>query len=215
MNSDYVIRIIGICVVVLLIIGWICSRFITIIGINGETGLSIAKDIVANHEDPSRCNTIHLIDFFPTPPEEVHKADCFYTVAEMTKDPTVCRYLMPSEYGRSCIGAALDAADLDKCNLMGDKSVRWLDNGNLKEVTLQSCEKEKQTTVMARNCCYISRLTFSDAINDCSGIQDNPQLLDECYYQLANKKHETAQCASIQNSKMRSACELLLGNSQK
>lgn len=215
MTSDSVIRIIGVCVAVLLLLGWFGSRFITIVGLNGKSATDVAKEIVANHEDPVRCNTIYRFDFFGSPPQGIQRGLCFYTVAELTKDPTVCKYIMPSDYGNSCIGAALNAAGLNECVFMGDKSVRWLDNGDLKQATLQDCKNSNQTTAIAKNCCYISQLTFTDSVTDCSGIHGNPNLLDLCYYQLAQKKNDSTQCRRIQNAIRRSACELRLGVPQK
>lgn len=166
----------------------------------GGVGWDVAQKIVDANGEASDCRKIiHLISQPFSPTEDEQRSSCIYTYAELTKDPSACELLMSSSYGLSCTGAAKDFKR--PCALGNDRSV----SGDGIDATLAECVRG--TANMQNNrCCIIAKARFITSFNDCSDVNGNQDMKDQCYYSLAFKNNDPEPCASIQHENLRKAC---------
>ncbi|MDD5054925.1 MAG: hypothetical protein PHZ00_01510 [Candidatus Peribacteraceae bacterium] len=121
----------------------------------------------------------------------------------MTKSPSVCELLMPSEYGFSCIGSTTESSN---CFLKNDRSVRWNNHGG--EATLTECILRHDLPLEGIQCCSISKVANLHGFDDCSSLSQNQDLYEECLSQLALKKGRVETCSPIVGTGSRVACQL-------
>jgi len=155
-------------------------------------------EIAAKNKNVMICTKIINIGLLG-PSSGESRMHCIKRYAELTKDPSACELLMPSSYGLSCTGAAKDFKR--PCALGNDRSV----SGNGMDATLAECVQGTAEEQMA-SCCTIAKARFITSFNDCSGLDENQDIKDQCYYSLAFKNHDPESCASIQHENLKKAC---------
>lgn len=153
---------------------------------------------------------------FLSPPSGELRSHCVKTYAALTKDPTACELLMPSDYGFSCLGAAQKTPDA--CNIDFGRSVSWKTGEgptDWAEATLDECLQDKEKSESGKKCCYIMRLSHEPAVNDCSSFSDDQPFMNSCLLELAMKKRDEKICAPIDDENKRLICEIQTRNLRK
>lgn len=165
-------------------------------------GWQLAEELAQTNGDPREClQIIHPLPHFLSPSGGEQRANCIYEYAKLIKDPSACELLMPSRYGLSCVGAAMNFER--PCALGNDRSV----SGNGIDATLEECVSGP-ANIRNNACCIAAKARFITSFNDCSSISGSQDILDECHYNVAFKNHETLSCASIIHENLRAACEV-------
>jgi hypothetical protein len=143
-------------------------------------GDGIAAWAVKTGRGPQECQRIIPIDIFPRPQAGELRALCIYQYAQLKKDPSACELLMPSSYGRSCLGETIASiAAPAVCNI--------IENGDI------YCFDEKNQR-------YINP--------DCASLPTTSMVRDRCYGEYAEKNKDRSLCSHIANEKMRNGCEI-------
>ena len=159
-----------------------------------------------------------MLDIGPRWPTAVFQESCFYEVAHRRKDPTVCEFLMPSEYGISCITNTLPPVagpDIGiNCEDRDGKMFCYSTYNALlahnQDVVIDFSQCEKISDVNKRDWCYIGRVRTIPHEKDCSKVLLNQDHKDFCIYTLAMKNKDASVCEKIEHLIRRSACGLLL-----
>lgn len=172
--------------------------------VNG-VGWQVAEKVAKKNGDVSECNSIIWIS--PTlfsPSVQSQRGLCIFEYAKLKEDPSACELLMPSQYGKSCLGAALPSP---QCYFMSNRTFSWRDEDGVKESEVDGC-LQKNFSQKGNDCCAIARINFLPDQNDCSVVKDNVEMHDLCIYELASKKRDPELCDQIQNEKMKIGCQL-------
>jgi hypothetical protein len=143
-----------------------------------SNGGSVAPYLVEHHRSPRECHNIIYLNLTPSPSEV--RIGCIAQYAWITKDPTACELLMPSEYGRSCIWEAIHQID--------------------EKIT---CDYFKEHGIL----CY-DREGKQYKNPQCSDFVFDALLQQRCELEYAIIKHEPERCAAITNTGYRAGCEL-------
>ncbi len=166
----------------------------------------LARKLVDGQKSPQAC--MKIINYgLLGPSSGESRAHCVKRYAEYAKDPSACELLMPSSYGLSCVGGAIEARRT--CNVMTDTVSWWEDEKNdvVGRVTLASCQADDASGTEKRNqCCLIARVTRVRSENDCSSLSSDKALHDECLAAQAFKNRDVSTCQEIQDINLRSAC---------
>lgn len=199
-SHRFFLTVFAICMIPVLFV--ILSVWLQVVGVYiSEPGWKVAE-IAAEKQKPEHCGRIFVMPWnIFSPPTVEQRELCRYTYAKLTKDPTACEPLMPSDYGWSCLGVAREK---EPCffNFADTPEVR----GNGIIVPMSDC-KQGSEEVQANMCCVMARTVFLDETYDCS-LFDNPAFRDQCLHRVARKLRRTDQCALIGNTNIRSACEV-------
>ena len=177
-----------------------------------------ARTIVENDWPPETCRNLFMLDIGPRPSTAEHRRSCFYEVAHRRKDPTVCEFLMPSEYGIACIKKTLPPVEGPEigtdCEDHDGKMLCYSSYNALiahnQDVVIDYSQCEKITDVNMQDWCYIGRVRTIPAEQDCSKVVLNQDHKDFCMYTLAMKIKDANLCEKIEHPIRRSACGLLL-----
>jgi len=124
---------------------------------------------------------------------------CVRKYAELTKDPSACELLMPSNYGWSCLGAA-EELNARMC---------WFDFGkNAKKVGENTMPECGGSPDVADRCCSMAEALFVKRVSSCDAFVDATILHDQCLEELAQREKDIEICSSISNDNVRSGCEV-------
>jgi len=173
-----------------------------------NTGGEIGR-LAAEKGDVSLCQKIVVYSHFFGPPTMSRRGECVYTYAELTKDPSACELLMPSSYGLSCVGGAIETKKT--CNFTDDSISWWEDEKNdiVGKASLHSCQADDASRSKKRNeCCLIARVARVKSENDCSSLSTATGLHDECLAALAFKNRDINTCTEIQDQNLQTACSV-------
>lgn len=115
----------------------------------------LAQEIFDTHGDPLRCR--QLQQSVPTmgPSLTEQRMLCFHTLAALRKDPGVCEFLMPSEYGLSCINEVI--------------SQEYKDHPDSGFFDYSECENV-QKEPLRQDWCNLVKTHHSHKIPDCTPI---------------------------------------------
>lgn len=165
------------------------------------TAGELAERIVENNLDPRLCGKLKAL--FPTmgPTLGEKRANCYYIVAKMKKDPNICEYLMPSSYGWSCLGGAMD---FEPCVFLADGNKTIKGQGIV--TTFDEC-LSGPTATRTHVCCQMARITFQDGNTEsCTSFDGSDPLSDQCHHEVAIKKNSIDECSLIKNVRNRAGC---------
>lgn len=124
-------------------------------------GWEVAENIVNRGGNATDCKKIfHLISHPFSPSAGEQRALCIYTYAKLTKDPTACELLMPSDYGLSCINQSMDLVFREST----DKTAEHVDdNANCSSYTSSTLRKDY---------CLFGKVHLTRKTTDCKPIQN-------------------------------------------
>src|SRR3989344_9602746 len=168
-------------------------------------GKELAEELAAENGSPKEClQIIHPLPHPFSPSDKEQRANCIYEYASLTKDPTACELLMPSSYGISCLGGAMNFLP---CKIYSKEEIRWSDGNSGFQTTLQECVDSVDSPLDKRGqCCLISINKYVRSINDCSPLLSDKEMFDQCQYEVSVKNHDASTCSPIFNENIRSAC---------
>ncbi len=170
-------------------------------------GLETAQQIIVRQRPVSDCfKLVHTLPHLLAPTLGEQQALCVYKYAELTKDPAACELLLPSSYGKSCLGAASDS---EPCVFLGDGQGTVKGQGIV--TTYDACLSGPQST-QQHACCVMARITLEKNYqSDCSIFSHSDALSDQCHHEVALKMKDLDQCALMKNERNRRACEIEVG----
>ena len=135
---------------------------------------------------------------------------CIYTYASLTKDPTACELLLPSDYGWSCFGGIsgplfsgrpcilFDDGELYCNEIFGEGELR-MQNPNF-----TNCGTYGRTDV--KDACHLERTANLPSIHECNLIS-NVVMYDRCEFEYSIKEKSPSLCEVIKNDNRRSYCQ--------
>lgn len=171
-----------------------------------EPGWYVAEQLVAKGKGVKNCRKILLspLAIFG-PPLGERRMDCIHEYAKLTKDPSACELLMPSSYGLSCVGAASESPI---CGINSGFEVQWHEGeeAEIQRSSLKDCQQKNGRTKKGDQCCVVASISGIRGFNDCSLLENDPPLFDNCLTQLAFKNHDPTSCESIQDPRIKSGC---------
>lgn len=174
--------IIGLSMVPIIIVGLILITFLErMFGYYpGNPGWEVAGIAIQKGKSVDECKKIIGVPWIGMGPNTAEqRVDCIREYASLSHDPTVCKLLMPSNYGMNCIGALWGSIiDTTNCHWYKDNAVRCFEGQKL-----------------------------IPHIFDCSKGNPSNQI-DECKHRLAFKKKDPLLCNSIKNSTLSSICKV-------
>jgi len=139
----------------------------------------LAQYLVDQHLPFSDCLKLMHFKRGTAPSVSEKRLDCVVRYAVIAKNPSICEQLMPSQYGLECISSTWGPLiDESNCHWYQDNSVRCFEGEKL-----------------------IPRVTVCEQ----SSVKKMP---DECWHRIAFKNKDAAMCKTIENSILRSVCEV-------
>ncbi len=192
---------------VILIILWISFAIIhgttlRIMGYDVDTPPDeLAQKIYDEGDSVSRCMKLRRAVPTMGPTLQDKQWNCVLEYAHLAKDPTACKLLMPSEYGLTCVGYAIEKSD--PCFISMNSEVR----GEGIKTTIQECFNGSEQT-KNNDCCVIARITKDSDHENCAGLND-VDLWNQCQAKLAFEKKDSSYCGTISVENSRIACEVI------
>jgi hypothetical protein len=167
-----------------------------------EWGISdLAKHLVGNNFSPRGC--FDLMWHGMGQQEGEAQAECVYQYASLAKDPSACELLMPSSYGLSCVGGAIDSPE---CGFNQGYEVQWNEGNPVLKSSLKDCQKNIQRSETGEACCFIAKIGFVKDENDCSPLKNQERFYNECLDRLSFKNHDPTTCEGITDKNLKVAC---------
>lgn len=137
------------------------------------------------------------------------RLSCIHEYASLTKDPRACELLLPSDYGKSCLGTARKNGE--PCSINYNRDVSWWINSPYDQplkATIEECRSGTVTSEKGRKCCHILRITSDPGFDSCSVFESGSAFSDQCLSQLALKKGQGELCEAVADDNARVICEL-------
>ncbi len=158
----------------------------------------LANYLVENDLPPRGC--LDLVWFEIGLSQGEARAECVYNYAKLTKDPSACELLMPSDYGWSCLGAA-EKPNSRQC---------WFDfskepYSNSKPV-MPECGGKNDS--FSRRCCEMAKFLYVEKASNCDEFNESTPLHDQCLESVARRERDIHTCSQIQSDHIRIACEV-------
>ena len=158
----------------------------------------VAEKLVAKGRSVDDC--LKIKTFFPTyPPRSQIISSCIHEYASLTKDPTACELLLPSDYGWSCLGAAREP----------NSRICWFDFGRnatqVGEYVMPECGGRED---VKDRCCSMARSLFVEQSTSCDQFSDMDILHDQCLQELAQRERDINVCSEIVSDHVRVTCEI-------
>src|SRR3989344_762051 len=173
----------------------------------GNPGWEVAEIAVSKGKGVDECKKILGVPWIGMGPStNEQRRNCIHEYAKLTKDPSACELLMPSQYGLSCVGGA-ENHQLP-CNTdVKPYSVYWRDGDAERTVNIRECANQNTNrTELGNQCCQIAFVAFLKNENDCSSLKTNTAIYDRCLYALSWKLKDPTYCSGITNENARAAC---------
>lgn len=177
-----------------------------------------ARWIMEGHRDPKLCLKLQpgLPDFIPVdrPTTDELRRLCVYKVAELTRDPSACELLMPSEYGLACL-STIGGEILDPWPCVKADGTTWVicdgegSEGYIKvnNPSVDDCGIYQRKDL--REWCMTERTTHLSGIHECDGIVF-PATKDRCEIRFAFKQKKPELCDLVQQDNRKQYCQILI-----
>ncbi|HIH22618.1 TPA: hypothetical protein HA238_02735 [Candidatus Micrarchaeota archaeon] len=171
----------------------------------------LAETIVSENGDPLKCRKLQQTVPTMGPSLTEQRMSCFFKLAQLTRDPAICEYLLPSDYGWSCLGEVSgklfeeepcsysSVRDRVYCNKHFSEGELALDHPQMENCDLY-------TRKDLREWCHYQRTFAQKNIYECGDIT-NPVVYDDCQYSYALKSDDINLCSPILDPSRRSFCE--------
>lgn len=169
---------------------------------------TVSDHIVAKHLPAKECLKIAMNPFelFPYPSLGSLVDGCIAGVAYKSKDPTACELLMPNDFGMDCVGGATKELP---CIVNSNYAVQWREKDAIQRSSLQDCQTvKKDRSSLGNQCCIIASVRLLKPMNDCSPLEKDSLLFDQCIYELAFKNNDPTECTVIKDSNILAACKI-------
>ena len=147
-------------------------------GIDNQT---VIDKIVREDLSPLECLKIKVFRLGPGPAQGEVIASCIDAVARGKKDPAICEYLMPSEFGMSCVA---DAQTKQPCEFNSKGDTVWIENEQAIGASLHECFFSSVQSKIGQECCIINKVDNLSDFNDCSSLKIHSSMYDLCNERL-------------------------------
>jgi hypothetical protein len=171
----------------------------------GLPGWEMAQ-IAVKKQNVKLCERITALPwaiFVLGPPTAERRISCVHRYATLAKDPSACELLMPSSYGLSCVGGAIDSPE---CGFNQGYEVQWNEGNPVLKSSLKDCQKNIQRSETGEACCFIAKIGFVKDENDCSPLKNQERFYNECLDRLSFKNHDPTICEGITDKNLKVAC---------
>ncbi len=193
------------CVIIVALCTWyvVEGRFWSYLP-NLPTADAVAKKLVDEKRDASDCFKTYQIGW-SYPPIEESRFACVREYAKLTKNPSACELLMPSDYGWDCLGAA-EEPNSRQCWFDFGSSPTQVGSGDT-YVTFPECAHSPKK-MEGNRCCELADILYIKKQESCKPLQDHQILYDQCQELLARRELAIDMCSSIYSPHVRSSCEV-------
>ncbi|MEK7136992.1 MAG: hypothetical protein AAB853_01790 [Patescibacteria group bacterium] len=175
-------------------------------------GAELAATLADQGGDPREClQIIHPLPHIMSPSDDEQRANCLYTYASITLDPSVCEFLLPSEYGLAClstVGGKLfqDMHCHEKAGRIGlycrgDRGAELV----VKSPQIRDCSVYERADV--REWCHYIRTYKLAGVYECGNVS-RPEARDDCERGYAFKQKDPSLCAAVQDERRQKYCEI-------
>jgi len=176
------------------------------LGYHFQPGWEVARNLVEHGNSVQECEKVRVMPWnMIGPTESQQRSLCIHEYAKITKDPSACELLMPSQYGWSCLGGA-EKPNSRMCWFDFSPNPPVVGSGNNK-VAFPSCSSNPGELRQSR-CCEMARILYIDQEEHCDLLKDSDILFDQCQELLAQRNRDVSQCSKIHDNHVRSACEV-------
>lgn len=165
---------------------------------------TLAEKLVRQERPAKDCFLFRTFDIWFRPTTYELQMRCVREYAKLTKDPTACELLMPSDYGWSCLGAAMKP-NSRLCWFNFGTDPAEVGSGDAR-VTLPECAQNP--SALPGRCCELAGILYIDKEQSCDSVKDSPIVHDQCLELLARRERNISMCADIGSDHIRSACEV-------
>ncbi|MFA5799923.1 MAG: hypothetical protein WC840_03100 [Candidatus Peribacteraceae bacterium] len=118
----------------------------------------LADEIAAENGDPLRCRRLQQTVPTMGPSLTEKRMLCFFLLAQEKRDPKICEYLIPGEYGLSCIN-----------NVVAQEYKDHSDAGFFEFSECMTIQKDP----LRQDWCQFVRAHRSRKTSDCAGIKND------------------------------------------
>lgn len=145
----------------------------------------LVEEIAARNDDPLRCRKLQQTVPSMGPSLAEKRMLCFFLLATQKNEPKICEFLMPSEYGMSCIGEIWGKLiDESNCHWYKDNAVRCFEGKSLTP-HIYDCQ-EKSVALLPNECKH--RIAFRDKKEDLCDAIEEPILRSICKVRIKTWK---------------------------
>jgi len=166
-----------------------------------STGWELGEMLAKNGSSASECLKFRSPTFdIMTPSRGEHVGMCVREYAKLTKDPSACELLMPSDYGWDCLAQA-ERPNARMCWFDFGKNTQKIGNAALPE-----CGSGNEA--YAPRCCAMATKLYVEQTHHCDDFTDDSVLHDQCLELLARRERTVETCADITDENVRTGCEV-------
>ncbi|MBU1123124.1 hypothetical protein KJ652_00875 [Patescibacteria group bacterium] len=174
----------------------------------------LATKLIEEDKDANNCFLLRTFDIGPRPTTYELQMRCVYKYASLTKDPSACELLMPSDYGWSCLGAVEEKLFLgDPCYYSTVRNRvycnRKYSEGELtiEDPQMDNCSSYERNDL--REWCHFERTARIAYAHECDQIT-HPVVYDNCEYNYAIKMKDIKYCDAIKDPERINMCKVYL-----
>lgn len=196
-----------ICIILIIPIG------MTLLGYRVNASASDVAALAAKSGNVALCKTIMHYGILG-PPTDDWRNTCIYEYAKLAKDASACELLLPSEYGMSCISAAVNFPQQECISTRPNELVCYTSEKGIQSIysvpQIENClAYKKYNNHQVIHWCYGERARKFGSLEACLSDAAKGIEKDDCYYQRAMKVDDLRLdlCNKIQtNDLMRKDC---------
>lgn len=169
-------------------------------------------EIAAKKGNPNLCYKIIVYWHFFGPTGSQRQGECFFRYATVTLDPSVCEFLLPSEYGLAClsdVGGRLET-DIPCTRFAGRNEVYCNAKYSEGEITIknpqtENCNLYKRKDL--RDWCHYSRTYLYKNVHECTLIT-HESVRNICEEGYAFKQKDPSLCDMLKNEQQQKYCKI-------
>jgi hypothetical protein len=170
--------------------------------------------IAANHKNIELCEKIFVYTHIFGPTRSERRRECIFEYASITHNPSACNLLLPSEYGMSCIGDAVDFPQQECISTRPPELLCYIPEKDIQSSydvpQIDDCTSyKKYNNHQVIHWCFGERANKFGELDQCLTDASKDLEKDDCYYQRAMKLDDLRLdlCEKIQsNQLMRTDC---------
>ena len=172
----------------------------------------LAKQIVETGKDPSFCLKLQDSIHGKYTTIESRRTNCIFEYAKITKDPSACELLLPSEYGLACLSTVwgkimgplpcmkADGSNRVTCHQDNTDEFVKIDNPQI-----TNCSQYKHNDL--QEWCYAESSTYLKNVFSCNKIE-TLLVKDDCQMNFSFKQKDPELCNVVTDFNRRRYCQI-------
>lgn len=171
----------------------------------------LAMEIVESEKDVSICMKLQDVTSIQFTTLESRRKNCIFDYAKITKDPSACELLLPSEYGLACLSdVAGNLMSGIRCHIFTNETALYCKGDGQADLVsndpqIKNCSLYKRDDV--REWCHYSRTYLLSEVYECSEMQSDASK-DECETGYAFKQKDPSLCENVKDKNRKKYCEI-------